>query len=596
MLVEEVSSSTPKEEEEGEETNGDETEELLTNVGLGRWQIPLLLSACFIQMGAALHKVGTPLYDAPLPFVCSSALDQDHYLRSNISHESECLSEVEVPELYSGKGMGPPSCPVVHYETSVFDSTFTSQWNLVCEWEPYRPWFLASLSIGNLVGSIIGGHLSDSSGRRFSIRVGAALGLPACLVMAAAPSFAIVIIARFTMGIVELLTLLPVYALVMESCPNKSRAVISNTTAVFFSLSIIALGIVAHWVRDFRYLLYLISVPSAALMVFVILMDESPRWLVQRGRGHQAAQLLTKAATLNKTTIPPHLLNHLYKCNTKLGSAAGLKSESESESGWWWRESWCSFKKEARECAASTVLCRILVAASALSFCNRLLFLGIPLNTNNVASTDPQTYVLYVGISDFFSTLLAIFLSHSAPRRLCIGSFHMLASFFLMLDLLLPPEWRWLHWMLTLTSYCLMGCVFEITMVYYIELMPTVVRSRGVTIIDFLGSLGELCVPFITHLLAPRVSWSVDVIFMVMGVIGGLMILLLPETSSLPLTDTIADVEERERRANSDRGGGGGGAGGGGYWTRYGNYSYHSIQEERANKIERTTIILPTAE
>ncbi|KAK4304323.1 hypothetical protein Pmani_023725 [Petrolisthes manimaculis] len=592
MLVEEVSSSSiPKEEEEeGEETNVDEMEELLTTVGLGRWQIPLLLSACFIQMGTSLNKVGTPLYDAPLPFVCSSPLHQDHYFTSNISYENECLSEVEMPELYSGKGKGPPSCPVVHYETSVFDSTFTSRWNLVCEWEPYRPWFLASLSIGNLVGSVIGGYLSDSFGRRFSIMVGAALGLPACLAMAVAPSFAIVIIARFTIGIVELLTLLPVYALVMESCPNKSRAVISNTTAIFFSLAIIALGIVAHWVRDFQYLLYFISFPWVVLIVFAILMDESPRWLVQQGRGHQATQLLTKAATLNKTTIPPHLLKHLYKCNTKSGSAAGLKSESESESsGWWWREMWWSFKREARECAASTVLCRILVAASVLSFCNRLLFLGIPLNTNNVASTEPQTYVLYIGISDFVSTLVAVFLSHTAPRRLCIGSFHMLASLFLMLDLLFPTEWRWLHWMLTLTSYCLMGCVFELTMVYYVELMPTVVRSRGVTIIDFLGCLGEFCVPFITHLLAPRVSWSVDVIFMVMGVIGGLMILLLPETSSLPLTDTIADVEERERRANSD-------SGGGGYWTRYGDYSYHSIQEERANKTERTTITMPRAE
>lgn len=35
------------------------------------------------------------------------------------------------------------------------------QWNLVCEWESYQPWFQASLSFGNLVGSVVGGEISD---------------------------------------------------------------------------------------------------------------------------------------------------------------------------------------------------------------------------------------------------------------------------------------------------------------------------------------------------------------------------------------------------------------------------------------------------
>lgn len=47
MLGEETPSSTHEEEEDEEEMmSGNEMEEMVTIVGVGRWQIPLILSAC----------------------------------------------------------------------------------------------------------------------------------------------------------------------------------------------------------------------------------------------------------------------------------------------------------------------------------------------------------------------------------------------------------------------------------------------------------------------------------------------------------------------------------------------------------------------
>lgn len=80
--------------------------------------------------------------------------------------------------------------------------------------------------------------------------------------------------------------------------------------------------------------------------------------------------------------------------------------------------------------------------------------------------------------------------------------------------------------------------------------------------------------PHLTFLLLPqatRGSWLVDVTFLAVAVIGGLMVLLLPETKGLPLPNTISDLEKRKRQAKSNSGCEDG--------LRHNSYSYHRITE-----------------
>lgn len=50
----------------------------------------------------------------------------------------------------------------------------------------------------------------------------------------------------------------------------------------------------------------------------------------------------------------------------------------------------------------------------------------------------------------------------------------------------------------------------------------------------------------------PKVWWSMDVFFMVTALCGGVAVIFLAETRHQPLPDTIADVEERHRRAKRE--------------------------------------------
>ncbi|KAK4304324.1 hypothetical protein Pmani_023726 [Petrolisthes manimaculis] len=537
---------------EGEEEEEVLMEEVLTAVGVGRWQIPLILTALIIQ---------------------------PNYLYGS-EYKSECLSEAEavqekgqIQEFPNIKVNGPPSCPVVHYNTSIFVSTVTSQpkdvkrynynpldsvsvafhhhprphttsapkWNLVCEWQPLQPMFQMVFGIGNMVGVLISGYLSDSLGRRTVIRIGAGVTLPACLVMVISPWYSLTLAMRVVLGITDLFTLVPIYTIMMESCPPGSRTILSICTSLASGISLMCLGGFSLLVREWRLLLLICTVPSMILVILVTLMDESPRWLMQQGRGHQATQLLTKAATLNKTTIPPHLLSRLIETGDReLGEMGQELGRTASQA--------TSLQQEVKACAASPFMRRIFVAASVLAISNGMLWLGVPINANNFDSARPQQYVMMVGIADVLSVLLSVALIEAVPRRLLGALTEMLIALLFFFDLFLTPVWKWLSWVLVMVAFCLNAILYELTLVYFVELVPTVVRSKAITLIELMRCFGEIVVPFITDLLGTRLWWSVDVSFMVAAMCGGLAVLFLPETRHQPLPDTIADVEKRHRR------------------------------------------------
>ncbi|KAK4304583.1 hypothetical protein Pmani_023462 [Petrolisthes manimaculis] len=564
-------------------------EKVLTAVGVGRWQIPLILTALIIQVVLPLHELGSALFNAPLPFHCSPlSYNATTSVTTSISeYKSECLSEVEavqIQEFPNIKVFGPPSCPVVHYNTSIFVSTITSQpkkvksynynpldsvsvafhhrprlhttsapkWNLVCEWQPLQPMFQVVFGIGNMVGVLISGYLSDSLGRRTVIRIGAAVTLPTCLVMVISPWYSLTLAMRVVLGITDLFTLIPIYTIMMESCPPGSRTILSICTSLGSGISLMCLGGVSLLVREWRLLLLICTVPSMVLVILVTLMDESPRWLVQRGRVQKAAQLLTKAATLNKTTNPPHLLSHLIEnCDRELGEMRQELGRTASQAN--------SLQQEMKECAASPIMRRIFVAASVLAFSNGMLWVGIPINANNFDSylflylrlqhsARPQHYVVMVGIADVLSVLLSVTLIEAVPRRLLGALSEMLIALLFFFDLFVTPVWKWLSWVLVMVAFCLNAILYELTLVYFVELVPTVVRSKSITLIEFMRCFGQIIVPFIIDLQGTRLWWSVDVSFMVAAMCGGLAVFFLPETRHQPLPDTIADVEKRHRR------------------------------------------------
>jgi MFS family permease len=84
---------------------------------------------------------------------------------------------------------------------------------------------------------------------------------------------------------------------------------------------------------------------------------------------------------------------------------------------------------------------------------------------------------------------------------------------------------------------------YNIGLQYAAELLPTVVRAQGVAFIHIMGYVASILAPFIVYLTHIMNELPLIVLGLI-GIIGGLLSLFLPETLNHELPQTLADGEE----------------------------------------------------
>ena len=93
---------------------------------------------------------------------------------------------------------------------------------------------------------------------------------------------------------------------------------------------------------------------------------------------------------------------------------------------------------------------------------------------------------------------------------------------------------------LTLGAKALVTAAFTISYLYTAQLFPTSVRATALGACSTMARVGGALAPFLGKYLPELASLSV---FGGVGVLGGLVALLLPDTVGFPLPNTFQDVE-----------------------------------------------------
>ena len=84
---------------------------------------------------------------------------------------------------------------------------------------------------------------------------------------------------------------------------------------------------------------------------------------------------------------------------------------------------------------------------------------------------------------------------------------------------------------------------YNIGLQYAAELLPTVVRAQGVALIHIMGYVASIIAPFIVYLSIFSEVLPLLVLG-VLGIMGGMLALFLPETLDKELPQTLQDGEE----------------------------------------------------
>ena len=152
---------------------------------------------------------------------------------------------------------------------------------------------VSGVLVGAAIGALGGGRLADLYGRRRLLIATAVIFALGAIICAAASSPTVLIIGRIIVGLGIGLSsgTVPVY--ISEVSPPAAR----GWTVSIFQLAI-TVGILLAYVVDYafaasqgwRWMLGLAVVPAAIFAIGMILLPESPRWLVKNGHREAARE------------------------------------------------------------------------------------------------------------------------------------------------------------------------------------------------------------------------------------------------------------------------------------------------------------------
>ena len=168
---------------------------------------------------------------------------------------------------------------------------------------------VASLLIGCFIGAFFAGRLADIMGRRNTLMVAAALFLAGALVQGFSHSQLIFVIARICggMAVGAASVLSPAY--ISEVAPAEIRGrlttvqqimIITGLTAAFvvnyFLAKSAGVSTERFWLglQAWRWMFLMQALPAAIFLVALLMIPESPRYLVSKGREEQATSVLAK--------------------------------------------------------------------------------------------------------------------------------------------------------------------------------------------------------------------------------------------------------------------------------------------------------------
>ncbi|XP_071519062.1 solute carrier family 22 member 13-like isoform X2 [Panulirus ornatus] len=523
-------------------------DELLVRLGTGKWNYIffIAMSICgFIMPFHYLEGIfATPIvphecteYTSPTENLTSYSLADLQALgmvHNVTNEEAKCSLEVSGDPAEEGSESQTFRCTDWDYHTN---NTLTSEFDLVCDRAYLATTYQSFFLIGSLIGCILNGIFADRVGRLAVLWVATIIFVTFTIASTWITSFSAIVNVRLIIGMVEPPIIQTCFNLCMEVCEPRLRSVLGIILANPWAFGTMGLGGLAYLIRDWRWLQLAISLPTLLIIPVLYLCDESPRWLIVRGRHKQARRTLKRAARLNGASLPPD--DQLNLIMTQIQKESKLTTATTAR----------GFRQRLRQISDAVLVLfrtstiRRIMLVLCLDFCVvSFVFLGMSLN--GVSYSDNQyLYTALSGLVEVPAYTLVVPIVMRVGRRLPVACLYLLSGAFIMALAFIPPELPWLVMVLAQLGKFSISAAFQILYMYASELIPTDVRLQGFGCAALAAKVGEMGSPFVTQILAPLYPLAPTMLFGLTSVMAGLGTLLLPETLGADLPDTIADLE-----------------------------------------------------
>jgi sugar porter (SP) family MFS transporter len=207
----------------------------------------------------------------------------DSGLRVNRAFLLRVSSVAALGGLLYGYDMGIIAAAVIFVKHSFSLSTFMEE--LV----------VSIVLIGATIGAISGGVIADRIGRRATLIWAAAIFILGSVLSPLAPNVFVLIVARGIIGIGIGFSSVTAPVYVSELAPPQSRGMLIGLYQLALTLGIALADLIGYWLaaqQQWRLMFGLAVVPTLFLLIAVLVVPESPRWLFAHGREEAAKSVL----------------------------------------------------------------------------------------------------------------------------------------------------------------------------------------------------------------------------------------------------------------------------------------------------------------
>ncbi|KAK6169655.1 hypothetical protein SNE40_020657 [Patella caerulea] len=509
----------------------------------GVYQKRLYLLACIPPLFTGIFIISTvftmdiPKHRCALPSISNDTYDvqgswhqdlinqsipriKDGWSKCTIYNYSEDVIQMEV------------RCNKWVYDQSQYQNTFMSQLNLVCGKEIYRSHANLVLFIGKLCGAIGMGIISDNIGRRKTLMMSLAVMTVSGITTAFSTELVSFLIGRFFVGISTMSCFLISYVIGMEFVGPSKRKLASNGFMFSWVIGLFMLGLLAFFIRDWKNLTLVTTVPNILFISYWWLLPESPRWLLSKGRYKEAEEIIQKAAKVNGVELPENLFD-----KSSLVSPKSIQI---------WK------------ICTTPQLLKISLIVFFNWFVASMTYYGLTLNVANLSGDTYLNFTIY-NVAETVAYILCLILLDRLGRKILHCCF-MLIGGIACLSTMFPVMYGddshiWITSALSMVGKLSISAAYATIYIFSAELFPTVLRNSALGSSSTCSHFGGMLSPYIADLgilIGGDLKTALPlIVFGSICVTAGLLSLLLPETLNQKLPETIEDTKSLNRKVRN---------------------------------------------
>uniref|UniRef100_A0AAV2L859 Major facilitator superfamily (MFS) profile domain-containing protein n=1 Tax=Knipowitschia caucasica TaxID=637954 RepID=A0AAV2L859_KNICA len=382
--------------------------------------------------------------------------------------------------------------------------------------------------VGLLLGSLVGGAISDRFGKRPVLLVCVLVHSLCALIPALVSQSLVFLMVRCVTGICSCIISNCSFSLAVEWTLPRSRLWPPAVLPFCFSLGTMAGAAVAWTSPSWTWLHLALGLPQVAFLPLVFWIPESPRWLLLKKR----LDVLERYRGNSKKD--KHCLDKLLNSAlSELQKSTEAKTESDSA------------HNDIINMRHPTVLKRLFIM-SFISVVSALTYYGICLNLGSFG-VSVHSALLVSGLTEAPCLLVPLI---RLGRRLSTILALLTSGVACILSLLLSHYHCEAVWVMT---SALLGklCILMASLIcnlFSIELFPTVIRQRCVSFVNLCFRLGSLANALVLPSSEGAISLGAMLVYSSGPITGCALCLLLPETSGSPLPDSVHDCEQQNQR------------------------------------------------